>query len=321
MKLSRLLAGLILTTVAPLAVAQAWPSKPIKWVAPFPPGGTTDLIARLLAQRLTEQLGQNVFIENRGGAGGSIGADVLAKSAPDGYTMGTGTVATHAINAALYKKLSYHPVNDFVPITLVGLVPNLLTVHPSVPAKNVKELIALLKANPGTATFSSSGNGSAPHLSGELFKTMAGVDMQHIPYKGTMLGITDVVAGRVTLAFANFPVTYPLAQTGKLRALAVTTAKRSAAAPDIPTISESGLPNYEVSSWQGVFVPAGTPLQIVKRLNAELVKIINTAQMKETLVGYGVEPSGNSVEEFSAMVKAEVAKWARVVKQSGAQLD
>jgi len=250
-----------------------------------------------------------------------VGAVQTAKAAPDGYTIMGGTISTHAINASLYKTLPYDPVKDFTPITLIARVPNLLVVNPDVPAKNVKELIALMKANPSKYTFASSGNGTSQHLSGELFKSMAGVDMQHIPYKGSPAALQDVVSGQVTMTFDNITTAWPLAKAGKLRALAVTTAKRSPIAPDVPTLAEAGLAGYEIGSWQGVFAPAGTPVDVVKRLNTEIVKIINMPDVREKLVGLGAEPVGNTPDEFAALVKGEVVKWAAVVKQSGARVD
>ena len=313
--------GLVLATLVALAHAQAWPAKPIKWVVPFAPGGTTDILARTVGEKLTLALGQPVVIENKPGAGGGVGANFTAKAAPDGYTIMGGTISTHAINASLYDKLPYDPVKDFVQITLLARVPNMLVVNPAVPAKNVTELIALLKANPNKFTFASSGNGTSQHLSGELFKTMAGVDMQHIPYKGSPPALQDVVGGQVTMTFDNITTALPLAKAGRLRALAVTTATRSAVAPEVPTLAESGLPGFEVGSWQGVFAPAGTPPDIVKRLNAEIVKILKLPDIKEKLTGLGAEPVGNTSEEFAAMVKSEVVKWADVVKKSGAKVD
>ena len=313
--------GLAFATLAAHANAQAWPSKPIKWVVPFAPGGTTDILARVVGEKLAIALGQPVIIENKPGAGGGLGADFTAKSAPDGYTIMGGTISTHAINASLYAKLPYDPIRDFVAITLIARVPNMLVINPSVPAGNVKELIVLLKANPGKYSFASSGNGTSQHLSGELFKTMAGVDMQHIPYKGSPPALQDVMGGQVTMTFDNITTAWPLAKGGKLRALAVTTAARSPIAPDVPTLAESGLPGFEVGSWQGVFAPAGTPPEIVKRLNTEIVKILKLPDVSERLVGLGAEPVGNTAEEFTALVKAEVVKWADVVKKSGAKVD
>ena len=313
--------GLLLAAFMELAQAQAWPAKPIKWVVPFAPGGTTDILARTVGEKLTLALGPPVIVENKPGAGGGVGADFTAKAAPDGYTIMGGTISTHAINASLYDKLPYDPVKDFVPITLLARVPNMLVVNPAIPAKNVPELIALLKANPNKFTFASSGNGTSQHLSGELFKTMAGVEMQHIPYKGSPPALQDVVGGQVTMTFDNITTALPLVKAGRLRALAVTTATRSAVAPEVPTLAESALPGFEVGSWQGVFAPAGTPSAIVKRLNTEIVKILNLPDVKEKLAGLGAEPVGNTSEEFGALVKSEVVKWADVVKKSGAKVD
>jgi tripartite-type tricarboxylate transporter receptor subunit TctC len=314
-------AAMALAGSAALAQAQAWPAKPIKWVVPFAPGGTTDILARTVGEKLAQALGQPVIVDNKPGAGGGVGAEFTARSAPDGYTIMGGTISTHAINASLYSKLPYDPVKDFVPVTLIARVPNMLVVNPAVPAGNVKELIALLKANPAKYTFASSGNGTSQHLSGELFKTMAGVEMQHIPYKGSPPALQDVVGGQVTMTFDNITTAWPLAKAGKLRALAVTTAKRSSVAPEVPTLSEAGLPGFEVGSWQGVFAPAGTPPEIVRRLNAEIVRILNLPDVKEKLTALGAEIVADSPEEFSALVKAEVGKWADVVRKSGARVD
>ena len=319
-RIGRLL-GVVAFALSVTAVAQTWPSKPVKWVVPFAPGGTTDILARTIGEKLTIALGQPIIVENRPGAGGALGAEFTAKAPADGYTIMGGTISTHAINASLYKNLPYDPVKDFAPITLIARVPNMLVVNPDIPAKNVGELIALMKANPGKYSFASSGNGTSQHLSGELFKSMAGVDMQHIPYKGSPPALQDVVGGQVSMTFDNITTAWPLAKAGKLRALAVTTAKRSTVAPEVPTLAESGLAGYEVGSWQGVFAPAGTPPAIVRRLNVEIVKIINMPDVKEKLIALGAEPVGNISEEFGALVKSEVAKWADVVKKSGAKVD
>ena len=310
-----------MAVAAAQAFGQAWPTKPIKWIVPFAPGGTTDILARTIGEKLSMALGQPVIIENKPGAGGGLGADFVAKAAPDGYTILGGTISTNAINASLYKELPYDPVKDFVPITLIARVPNMLVVNNDVPAKNVAELIALMKKSPGKYTFASSGNGTSQHLSGELFKGMAGVDMQHIPYKGSPPALQDVMGGAVTMTFDNITTAWPLAKGGKLRALGVTTAKRSPAAPDVPTLAEAGLVGYEIGSWQGVFAPAGTPPAIVNRLNTEIVKIINLPEIKEKLLVLGAEPVGNSSEEFTVFVKAEVVKWGDVVRKSGARVD
>jgi len=322
--ITRMLATLFAATMllaGSEAAAQPWPAKPIKWVVPFAPGGTTDILARTVGDKLSQALGQPVIIENKPGAGGGVGAEFVAKSPPDGYTIMGGTISTHAINASLYKNLPYDPVRDFVPIVLLARVPNMLVVNIDVPAKNVAELVALLKANPGKYTFASSGNGTSQHLSGELFKSMSGTDMQHIPYKGSPPALQDVMGGQVTMTFDNITTAWTLAKAGKLRALAVTTANRSSVAPDVPTLAESGLPGFEVGSWQGVFAPVGTPPEIVKRLNAEIVKILNLPDVRDKLAGLGAELVGNTPEEFAVMVKAEVVKWADVVKKSGARVD
>jgi tripartite-type tricarboxylate transporter receptor subunit TctC len=313
--------GVLLAIATTPAFAQAWPAKPIKWIVPFAPGGTTDILARTIGEKLSVALGQPVVVENKPGAGGGLGADFVAKAAPDGYTILGGTISTHAINASLYKDLPYDPVKDFVAVTLIARVPNMLVVNNDVPAKTVAELIALMKKNPGTYTFASSGNGTSQHLSGELFKSMAGVDMQHIPYKGSPPALQDVMGGSVTMTFDNITTAWPLAKSGKLRALGVTTAKRSPAAPDVPTLAEAGLTGYEIGSWQGVFAPAGTPPAIIKRLNTEIVKIINLPDVQEKLLLLGAEPVGNSSEEFTVLVKAEGAKWGDIVKKSGAKVD
>jgi tripartite-type tricarboxylate transporter receptor subunit TctC len=316
-----MLLGCAMSWVPVTALAQAWPSKPIKYVVPFAPGGTTDILARTVGEKLSIALGQPVVVENKPGAGGGVGADFTAKAAPDGYTIMGGTISTHAINASLYSNLPYDPVKDFAAITMIARVPNLLVINPGIPAKNVAELIALMKANPGKFTFASSGNGTSQHLSGELFKSMAGVDMQHIPYKGSPPALQDVVGGQVSMTFDNITTAWPLAKAGKLRPLAVTTAKRSSVAPEVPTLAESGLPGFEIGSWQGVFAPAGTPPEIVKRLNAEIVKILNMPDVKEKLIGLGAEPVGDTPEQFSAYVKTEVVKWSDIVKKSGAKVD
>ena len=320
-QIARVIAGLALCAFAGLACAQAWPNKPIKYIVPFAPGGTTDILGRTIADKLAVALGQPVVVENKPGAGGGVGAEYTAKQPADGYTIMGGTISTHAINASLYKSLGYDPVRDFVPVTLIARVPNMLVVNPSLPAKDVKELIALLKANPGKYSFASSGNGTSQHLSGELFKTMTGVEMQHIPYKGSPPALADVVGGNVAMTFDNITTAWPLAKGGKLRAIAVTTAQRSSVAPDVPTLAEAGLAGYEVGSWQGVFAPAGTPPEIVRRLNAEIVKIINLPEVREKLVGLGAEPAPMTSEAFGALVKSEVTKWADVVKKSGAKVD
>ena len=303
------------------APAQPWPSKPIRYVVPFAAGGSTDIMGRTIAEKLSVALGQPVVVENKPGAGGGLGAAEVAKAVPDGYTIMGGTISTHAINASLYKDLPYDPVRDFVAITLIARVPNMLVVNNDVKAKDVAELIKLMKVSPGKWNFASAGNGTSQHLSGELFKGMAGVEMQHIPYKGSPPALTDVMGGSVSMTFDNITTAWPLAKGGKLKALAVTTAKRSPVAPEVPTLAESGLPGYEVGSWQGVFAPAGVPPEIVKRLNTEIVKIINMPDVQKKMIELGAEPVGDTPEQFGAFVKAEGVKWGDVVKKSGAKVD
>jgi tripartite-type tricarboxylate transporter receptor subunit TctC len=322
--MKRIIAGCVVVAFAmlsSLAAAQPWPNKPIRYIVPFAAGGTTDILARTISEKLSVALGQPVIVENKPGAGGGVGAAEVAKAPPDGYTIMGGTISTHAINATLYSSLPYDPVKDFVAITLIARVPNMLVVNNDIPAKNVAELIALMKANPGKWNFASSGNGTSQHLSGELFKGMANVQMQHIPYKGSPPALTDVMGGQVSMTFDNITTAWTLAKAGKLKALAVTTAKRSPIAPDVPTLAESGLPGYEVGSWQGVFGPAGMPPEIVRRLNTEIVKIINTPDVQKKLLDLGAEPVANSPEEFAAFVRTEVVKWGDVVKKSGAKVD
>ena len=301
---------------APAFAQDKWPSKPIKYIVPFPPGGTTDILARLIGQKLSLALGQPVLVENKAGAGGNIGSDFVAKSAPDGYTILGGTISSHAINVSMYKEMPYDPVKDFVPITLIGTNANVLVVDPKSTAKDVKELIAQAKAKPGSMSFASAGNGTSQHLSGELFKAMAGLDMVHIPYKGSAPAIQDVMAGQVPMMFDTTVVAAPHIKSGNVRALAVTSTKRVKGMETIPTLSEAGVPGYQLVSWQGIFAPAGTPKDIVVRLNAELVKIIALPDIRERLDSLGVDPVANTSEEFSAFQKAEIAKWAKVIKDA-----
>jgi tripartite-type tricarboxylate transporter receptor subunit TctC len=304
-----------------IAQAQSWPNKPIRLVVPFSAGGNTDIVARLFAQELSKTLGQPVVVENKPGASGNIGADAVAKSAPDGYTLVMGTVGTHAINASLYKKMPYDAIKDFAPVTLLASVPNVLVVPVSLPVKSVKELVAYGKANPGKLSFASSGVGTSIHLSGEMFRTTTGIDMTHIAYKGSAPAVTDLIAAQVQLMFDNLPTSLQYVKTDKLRALAVTTAKRIEALPDVPTMIESGFPGFETGSWFGVFAPAATPKDIIARLNTELLKIAQTPEMQQKLLQSGAEPVGKGSEEFTAYVRSETTKWAKVVKDSGATAD
>ncbi len=307
---------------AALAHAQApYPSKPIRLVVPFPAGGTTDIIARAVSQRLTETLGQAVVVDNRPGAGGNIGAELVAKSPPDGYTLLMGTVGTHAINPGLYAKMPYDHVRDFAPVILVAGVPNVLVVPAALPVNSVQELIAYAKANPGKLNFASSGSGTSIHLSGELFKTMSGVDIAHVPYKGSAPALQDLVGGQVQLMFDNLPSSLALIKGGKLKALAVTSAQRSAALPDVPTMIESGLPGFEASSWFGILAPAGTPKDAIAKLSGEVAKWLATPDAKEKMAAQGAIPAGLMPDEFTRHIAAETVKWQKVVKDSGAKVD
>lgn len=314
---------IVVLTVGSMGVAhaQSYPNKPIRLVVPFIAGGAADLLAREVGQKLAESWGQPVVIENKPGAGGVIGAEIVAKAAPDGYTLVLGTVVTHAIDVSMVSKLPYDPIKDFSPITLVGSIANVLVVNPSVPANSVKELIALAKSKPGQLNFASSGSGLSQHLAGELFKTMAGVDIVHIPYKGSIPAITAVVNGESSLILNVLPTTIPQIKAGKVRPLAVTSAKRSAILPDLPTVSEAGLPGFDVVSWFGILAPAGTPKEIVAKLNKEIVKILQMPDVRDRLFKQGAEPLSCTPEQFDAHIKQEIVKWGEVVKKSGAKME
>ena len=304
-----------------VAIAQVYPSKPIRLVVPFPPGGSLDVVARAIGQKLTEAWGQPVVIDNRPGAGGNIGADLVAKSAADGYTILEGALSTHAVNVSLYSKLPYDPVKDFAPITLVAITPNVLVVNPSFPVNSVPELVAYAKAHPGALSFGSGSNGSAGHLAGELFKTEAGVDMVHVPYKGGAPALQALLAGDTQLMFDNLANSTPQLKAGKLKALAVTTAKRSALAPELPTLAETGLPGFDIYTWWGFMAPAGTPKEIVARWNAEVKRILGTPEMKAFFAQQGAEPAASTPEQFSALIRNEIPKYAKIIRASGAKVD
>ena len=312
------LAGAI---AAPPLPAQTWPVKPIRLIVPYSPGGTADLLGRSIARKLSESLGQQVIIENRTGAGGGIGADLVAKSKADGYTLLLGTIATHAINPNLYPDIPYDPVGDFAPVALVATMPNLLVVNPSVPARSVRELIALAKAKPGELAFASAGSGTTQHLSGELFKKMAGVDMLHIPYKGNAPAVTDLIGGQVQVMFDNIPISLQQVRAGKLRALAVTGAKRSAVLPNVPTIAEAALPGYSVTSWFALFAPAGTPAAIVARLNRETNTALAGKALYGQLTDQGIQPGSGTAEDLAAHLRAELPRWKKIVAESGARVE
>ena len=317
---------LVAASLAGVAVASAqqaaatYPNKPIHIVVTFSTGGAPDILARLIGERLSVVWGQPVIIDNKPGAGGNTGADSVAKALPDGHTIVVGTVGTHAINAALYPKMPYDTVKDFTPVTLLATTPNMLVINNNVPAKTLKEFIALGKKE-GKMSFASSGSGTSIHVSGELFKTMTGIDMEHIPYKGRATAIPDLLGGRVTMMFDNMPSSLPLVREGKLRALGVTSARRSAAAPDIPTLAEQGLPGFEAVSWFALFAPAGTPKPVVDKLQAEVKRTLELPGVGKRLAEIGLDPVGSSPEELAAYQAAEIVKWAKVVKDSGAKAE
>ena len=304
----------------PASAAEAYPDKPIRLIVPQPPGGTSDILARVLALKLAENLRQQIIIDNRAGASGTIGTDLAAKSPPDGYTLVL-VYTTHATTPGIYGKLPYDPVADFAPITLAAAAPLLLVVHPKIPVTSVKELIAYAKTRPGELNFCSAGNGSGSHLAGELFNTMTGVKLTHIPYKGSGLAITELIGGQVQLMFAGIVPIDPHVKSGRVRSIAVTSAKRSVAIPQVPTIAESGLPGFEVVGWYGVLAPARTPHPVVARLHNEFVKILQTQDIRDRLLSEGAEPVGNTPAEFTAFIKTDIGRWAKVIKAAGAKLD
>jgi tripartite-type tricarboxylate transporter receptor subunit TctC len=325
MRFARIVASLAaLLAVAPFALAQspaAYPSHPVRIVVPFPAGGTTDILARAIAQRYSEAFGQPFVVDNRPGAGGNLGAELVAKSAPDGYTLVMGTVGTHAINPNLYAKMPYDHVRDFAPVLLVAGVPNVLEVNPGLPVHTLAQFVSYAKAHPGELNFASSGSGTSIHLSAELFKTMAGVSMQHVPYKGSAPALQDLVGGQVQLMFDNLPSSLPLIKAGKLRAIAVTSAARAAALPGVPTIAESGYPGFEASSWFGLLAPAGTPAAVIAKLNAEGNRWLATPEAQAKLEAQGANGAGGTPADFAHHIALETAKWAKVVKESGAKVD
>jgi tripartite-type tricarboxylate transporter receptor subunit TctC len=303
------------------AADPSWPTRPIHFVVPYPPGGPLDTVARLTAQKVSADLGQPIVVDNKPGAGGNIGAEFVARAAPDGYTLLLGAVATHAINPTLYRSIPYDAQRDFEPVTQLASTPNVLIVNPSLPVKDVREFIAYAKAHPNQLNFGSGSTGSAGHLAGELFKRMAGVEMTHVPYKGAAPAMQDLMAGQVQLMFDNLASALGPIKGGKVRALAVTTAKRTPLAPDLPTIAESGLPGFDINTWFGVFVPAKTPKAIVERLHDEFVKALASPDVRSKMLALGAEPVGNTPEQFAAYIRSEAQKYAKVVKASGAKVD
>ena len=318
MTLTKLLLGAALSLTAAAAAAQSYPSKPIRLVVTFPAAGAPDILARLFADKA--QLGQPVVVDNVPGAGGNIGADKVAKSPADGHTLVMGTVGTHSINGALYPKMTYDMVKDFVPVAHVASAPNLLVVNNDLPVKSVAELIAYMKANPNKLSFGSPGIGTSVHVSGELFKSLTGTTMQHVPYKGRQFAIPDLVGGQIQVMFDNMPSALPMARDGKIRALAQTTAKRSPAAPDVPTVAET-VPGFEATTWFAVFAPAGTPKDVVARINAEMVRVFKLPEVVDKLKTIGLEPWLSTPEELAKYQASEIVKWAKVVKDSGAKAE
>jgi tripartite-type tricarboxylate transporter receptor subunit TctC len=298
---------------APANTSADWPLKPVRIIVPFAPGGGTDLVARLTAQKLTEKYGQPFVVENKSGAGGSAGTDLVAKSKPDGYTFVV-VSGSHTINPSLYKSLPYDTQRDFMPVTNLVSGPALFVVHPSVPANNVREFMALVRSKPGTFSFASSGNGSPPHMAGEMFNAMAGVDMVHVPYKGNGPAYNDLIGGQVPVMFPNITTALQYVRSGKLRALAVTSRERTRLAPEIPTVSESGLPGFELNSWFGLLAPAGTPQAIVNRVQSDIAKFYQQPELRDKLMAQGVEPLANTPAEFAQQIQSEIAYWAKMFK-------
>jgi len=302
-----------------IACAQNYPVKPVRFIAPFPPGGSTDFLARIVALKMSEAMGQQVVVENRGGAGGTIGVEAAARAAPDGYTIVMGHIGTFGVNPTLYPKLPYDAIKSFAPITLLAMVPNAMVVHPSLPARSVKEFVALARAKPKQLLYGSGGNGSAAHLAAAYFELLAKVQLIHVPYKGTGPALIDLVAGQTSMMITGMPAVMPHVRSGRLRLMAVGTDKRLAQFPDLPTIAEAGVPGYDATQWYGVLAPAATPRDIVMKLNTEMKKALALPDVREKLAADGTVPVGNTPEEFGAHIRAEIARWAPVVKASGAQ--
>lgn len=315
-------AFLCLAASAGAVFAQAdYPSKPVRIIVPYPAGGTTDIIARIAANQLTERLKQSFIVENKAGASGAIGSQAVAQAAPDGYTLVMGTASSHGINSALQKNLPYDAVKDFAPVTVVANTPNIIIADPSVPVKNLKELVALAKSQPGKINFGSTSPGGSPHMSAELLKMMAGIDMTHVPYKGAAPMLTDLVGGQIQIGFDNLPSSMGFVKSGKVRALAVTTAKRWPGAPDIPTVAESGVPGYEVSGWFGLLAPVGTPPAVLNKLQAAVAEAVRSPEVAKQLRDLGAEPVANAPDVFARDIRDDVEKWRKVVQTTGVKLD
>ena len=321
MKIRSLMLGAAMALAAGTAGAQSFPSKPVRMVVTFPTGGAPDILARTISEKVNPAWGQTMIVDNKPGAGGNIGAEFVARAPADGHTLVMGTVGTHSINGSLYAKMPYDMVKDFAPVTLIASTPNLLVVNNDVPAKNLAELIALAKAKPGQLTFGSPGIGTSVHVSGELFNSLAGVRTTHVPYKGRQMAIPDLLGGSITMMFDNMPSALPVVKEGKLRAIGVTSSKRSQSAPEIPTIAEQGLPGFEATSWFAVFAPAGTPRPVIDQLHAEMVRIFNLPDVQQKLRTLGLDPILGGPDELAKVQQSEIAKWAKVVKDSGAKAE
>ena len=314
-------AVLAVTAVHPISHAQTYPARAVRIVVPFPPGGTSDILSRTIGEKLTAEWGQPVLTDNRPGAAGNIASEFVAKSKPDGYTLYINTVGTHAINPAIYSTLSFDAIRDFTAITNLVNLPSIMLAHPSIPARNVKELIALAKKRPGELSYSSAGSGSQPHLTAEMFKSMAGVKLLHVPYKGAAPQMVGLVSGEAALTFATAPSGVPLVKNRQARAIAVTSGNRIAALPDVPTVAESGMPNYVAIGWNGLVGPAAMPAPILEKVHSTVAKIVRTREVSDKFIGLGAEPAISTPDEFTALMKAELVKWSKVVKDSGAKLD
>lgn len=315
-----LLAAIATTAMPGAASAQNYPTRPVRLIVPFAPGGPMDILSRAIGEKLTARLGQPVVVDNRGGASGTIGAEIAARAAPDGHTLLAGHSGTHVVNVSLFPRLNYDPVKDFAPITLTASLPMALVVHPSVPAKSAAELIALARAKPGQINFATASSGGPTHMAAVLFKHLAGIDIVHIPYNGNAAALNDVVAGRVQMMFSNLLTSMPLARAGKLRVLAVSTAKRTQQAPEIPTVAESGIPGYDYNPWFAMFAPAGTPRPVVMRLNAEIKRALESPDMKQRFGKQAIDLVTSTPEELAELIRTEIPKWREVVKQSGARV-
>ena len=319
LKTTRILLTAVATLACSVAAAQSYPTKPIRFIAPFPPGGSTDFLARIVALKMSESMGQQVVVENRGGAGGTIGVELAARAAPDGYTIVMGHIGTFGVNPTLYPKLPYDAIKDFAPITLLAMVPNGMVVHPALPVRTVKDFLAIARAKPKALLYGSGGNGSATHLAAAYFELLAKIQLTHVPYKGTGPALIDLVAGQTSMMITGMPAVIPHTRSGRLRLLAVGNARRIALLPDVPTIAESGVPGYDATQWYGVLAPAGTPRELVMKLHVEMTKALTRPDVRDKLAADGAIPVGNTPEEFGAHIKAEIARWAPVVKASGAK--